>query len=195
MTGIDSIKPMNESPKRHKYKAIKRLICLVVFVVCLSLAFIYSLDLRKTSNRGWGDYYLTSSLKEQVIAQTKNLDNPKDVVEECCDIATDYLSFAQKNDIAENKANCIGYARLTSALLNHAFRTKSMIYRAKPVVGTVHSFGVNLNNVAQSILPSSWRPFFKDHDFVEISAGKGRIYVDTSLRDLTGRKFVLHEEK
>lgn len=186
---------MNESSKRHKNKVIKRLICLVIFVVCLSFAFIYSLDLRKTSNRGWGDYHLTSNLKEQVVAKTKNLDNPEDIIEECCDITIDYLTFAQKNDIANKKANCVGYARLTSALLNHAFRINKLDNRAKPVVGTVHSFGVNLNNVAQSILPSSWRPFFKDHDFVEISTGKGRIYVDTSLRDLTGRKFVLHEEK
>ena len=186
---------MNESPKRHKHKAIKRLICLTIFVVCLSFAFIYSLDLRKTSNRSWGDYHLTSNLKEQVVAKTKNLDNPEDIIEACCDITTDYLSFAQKNDIANKNANCVGYARLTSALLNHAFRINKLDNKAKPVVGTVHSFGVNLNDVAQSILPSSWRPFFKDHDFVEVSTGKGRIYVDTSLRDLTGRKFVIsHDE-
>ena len=85
----------------------------------------------------------------------------------------------------------MGYARLTSALFNHAFRTNKLDYRAKPVVGTVHSFGVNLNIVAQSILPSSWRPFFKDHDFVEIRTDNGVIFVDTSLQDLTGRKFIL----
>lgn len=174
---------------------IKRLLCLIIFVVCLWFVFIYSLDLHKSSNRSWSDYHLTDDLKEQVIARTQNLEKPEDVIEECCDIATDYLSFAQKNDITNKNANCVGYARLTSALLNHAFRINKFDYKATPVVGTVHSFGVNLNNVAQNILSSSWRPFFKDHDFVEISTNKGLIFVDTSLRDLTGRKFIINHDE
>ena len=192
MIGIDNPQPMKEDIIRNKRKMVKRLLCIIIFVVCLWFIFIYSLDLHKTSNRGWGDYPLSGELREQVITKTKNLDNPKDIIEECCDIATDYLSFARANDIPNRKANCVGYARLTSALLNHAFKATDWDYTAQPVVGTVHSFGVNLNNVAKSILPSSWCPFFKDHDFVEISTDKGFIYVDTSLRDLTGRKFVLH---
>lgn len=181
--------------ERSKRKMIKQLGCLIIFIMCVWLVFVYSLDLHKTSNRSWGDYHLTPDLKELIETKTTDLEAPKDIIDVCCDVSTDYLSFAHSNHIDNKKANCIGYARLTSALLNHAFRKKNIAYKAKPVVGTVHSFGVNLNNVAIHILPSSWRPFFKDHDFVEISTGKERIYVDTSLRDLTGRKFVLNEEK
>ncbi|MDE5901596.1 MAG: hypothetical protein K2H21_00080 [Muribaculaceae bacterium] len=171
-------------------KWIKLLIGIIIVVVCLSFVFLYSLELRKTSDRGWGDYHLTADLKQLVIEKTRDLDNPESIIEECCDIATDYLSFTVTNDIANHKANCVGYAQLTSALLNHAFRNKNIPYRAKPVVGTVHSFGVNLNEVALCILPSLCHPFFKDHDFVEIGTDDGTVYIDTSLRDLPGRKFV-----
>lgn len=186
---------IEKAPENHKRKVIKIFICLIIFIVCLWFIFIYSLDLRKTSDRSWSGYHLTPYLIELIETKTKVLENPEDIIDVCCDVTTDYLSFARTNDITNKKANCVGYARLTSALLNHAFRKKNMVYKAKSVVGTVHSFGVNLNNVAQYIFPSSWRPFFKDHDFVEISTGRGRIYVDTSLRDLTGRKFVMHERK
>lgn len=186
---------MKKGSERNKSKVFKRIVCLIIIVVCVWFVFVYSLDLHKTSNRDWSDYHLTPELKELIETKTNNLEDPKDIIDVCCDVSTDYLSFAHSNQIDNKKANCIGYARLTSALLNHAFRKKNIAYKAKPIVGTVHSFGVNLNNVSQYILPSSWRPFFKDHDFVEINTGKERIYVDTSLSDLTGRKFVLHEEK
>lgn len=192
MIGIDNPQPMKEDIIRNKIKMVKRLLCLIIFVVCLWFVFIYSLDLHKASNRCWCDYHLTAELKEQVMAKTRNLEKPEDIIEACCDVAIEYLSFSRANDIPNRKANCVGYARLTSALLNHAFKATDWDYTAKPVVGTVHSFGVNLNNVAQNILPSSWCQFFKDHDFVEITIGKRVIYVDTSLRDLSGRKFVLH---
>ena len=137
-------------------KFFKRVIIVATICIVLCLSFIYSLNLTKESDRAWGDHSLTVDLKALVEKRITDLEKMEDIIEACCDVATDYLSFVKANDIANRKANCVGYARLTSAFLNHAFRKKNMTYKAKPVVGTVHSFGVNLNNVAQSTLPSSW---------------------------------------
>lgn len=92
--------------------------------------------------------------------------------------------------IPNGKANCVGYAQLTSAIINYAFQVKKLPYMAKPVVGKVYLFGIDLNNVVQKILPKKYRPFFKDHDFVEVDLGDKTIYVDSSLQDLSGLSFM-----
>lgn len=96
--------------------------------------------------------------------------------------------------IPNGKANCVGYAQLTSAIINYAFQVKKLPYMAKPVVGKVYLFGIDLNNVAQKILPKKHRPFFKDHDFVEINLGDKTVFIDSSLQDLTGLTFMQREE-
>lgn len=98
--------------------------------------------------------------------------------------------FYCKNDIPKGKANCVGYAQLTSAIINYAFQIKNLTYKAKPVVGKVYLLGIDLNNVAQKILPQRHRPFFKNHDFVEVNAGSEVIYVDASLQDIIGIRFI-----
>lgn len=61
---------------------------------------------------------------------------------------------------------------------------------AKPVVGKVYLFGINLNNIAQKILPQRHRLFFKDHDFVEINLDDKTVFIDSSLQDLTGLTYI-----
>lgn len=100
------------------------------------------------------------------------------------------LSFTAKNDIPKGKANCVGYAQLTSAIINYVFQIKNLPYKAKPVVGKVYLFGIDLNNIAQKILPPMQRPFFKDHDFVEVDLGNKTVFIDSSLQDLTGLTFM-----
>lgn len=97
--------------------------------------------------------------------------------------------------IPNGKANCVGYAQLTSAIINYAFQVKKLPYMAKPVVGKVYLFGINLNNVAQKILPQRHSPFFKDHDFVEIDLEDKIIFIDSSLQDLTGLTFMQVQNK
>lgn len=176
-----------------KHRMIKRLMCLTILAITLWLCFIYSLSLRKDNNRGWGDYPLNENLKELILIRTSQCNNPDDIINECCKIAVDNLTFSKANDIPNGKANCIGYARFTSAILNYAFAKENIDYKAQPVVGTVHSFGLNLNTVAQYILPYRWRPFFKDHDFVEVRSKYSTIYIDTSLQDISGRQFVISQ--
>ncbi|MBD5367391.1 MAG: hypothetical protein HDR82_10425 [Bacteroides sp.] len=90
------------------------------------------------------------------------------------------LSFTVKNNIPNGKANCVGHAQPTSAIINYAFQVKMLPYKAKPVVGKVYLFGIDLNNVAQKILPKKHRPFFKDNDFVEVDLKDKTVFVDSS---------------
>lgn len=68
-----------------------------------------------------------------------------------------------------------------------------MPFKAKPVVGVVTCWGVDMCTVAQHVLPESIRPFFKDHDWVEVQGDSSCWYVDTSLRDLAWRSFVIEK--
>lgn len=174
---------------------IKRILIIVFICIGIISIFIYSLDLHKTSDRPWGDASIPKELKELATNRTEGKNKAKDIMKECSTLTTDYLSFSRANNIPNGEANCIGYAQLASALLNQSFRQNNLNCQAKPVVGTVHSFGINLNTVAQHILPSSWRPFFKDHDFVEVTTDEGVFFIDTSLQDITNRNFILKQSK
>ena len=55
--------------------------------------------------------------------------------------------------------------------------------------------GINLNNVAQRILPQRHSLFFKDHDFVEVDLGNKIVFIDTSLQDLTDLTFMQVQNK
>lgn len=182
---------MEQKLRENRFRWIILILSFIFTLVILWFVFIYSLTLKKQADRVCENYTIENDLIELVKQKTDGVDNPKDIIDVCSDIATNHLTFSKSNYIQAGKANCVGYARLTSSLLNYAFKANNLNYRAKPIVGTVYSFGINLNDVAQSILPISWRPFFKNHDFVEVSLPHSTIYVDTSLQDLTGRKFTI----
>ena len=154
--------------------------------ICGGLCLISQIKFNKDRDRNIINCTLTSDLKNQVAEISNNSYTP---IKKCSKLACETLSFTTKNNIQNDKANCVGYAQLTSAIINYAFQVKELHYKAKPVVGKVYLFGIDLNNVAQKILPKKHRPFFKDHDFVEVVLGDKTIYVDSSLQDLTGYKF------
>ena len=161
------------------------LLCLSVIIFLIS-----QLKLEKEWDRNIAVYPLSSALKEEVDDRCAALSDPEEVVKECSEMACERLNFFAVNSISEGKANCIGYAQLTSALINYAFKIKRLPYKAKPVVGKVYLFGVDLNGIAQRILPEKHRPFFKDHDFVEVKLDNEIMVIDSSLQDLTGLEFV-----
>lgn len=172
--------------KRNIFRVVRGLL------ICLGCVFllISQIKLDKDRDRNCINYTIDSDLRNQVIEISNSSNTPQDVVKGCSKLVCDRLSFAAKNDIPKGKANCVGYAQLTSSVINYAFQVKMLPYRAKPVVGKVYLFGINLNNVAQKILPKKHRPFFIDHDFVEVELGDKTIYVDSSLQDLTGLTFM-----
>ena len=170
-------------------RAVVNIVLIIFFCLCIVLFLISQIRLHKERDRNIATYSLSMDLKEQIKEMCATIDTPKDIIRHSSNMTSKELSFTAKNNIQCGKANCVGYAQLTSAIINYAFQVKKLPYKAKPVVGKVYLFGLDLNNVAQKILPKKHRPFFKDHDFVEVDLGDKTIYVDSSLQDLTGYKF------
>ncbi len=177
-----------------KRKIINIIIGLLI-CICGGLCLISKIKFNKDRDRNIINCTITSDLKSQVAQISNNSDTPQDIIKKCSNVACETLSFTAKNDIQNGKANCVGYAQLTSTLINHAFQIKNLSYHAKPVVGKVYLFGIDLNNISQKILPPKHRPFFKDHDFVEIDLGNKTVYIDSSLQDLTGFSYIQVQNK
>lgn len=178
---------------------LRKLIRISLFILLLgiSITFILIDQIRfeKERDRNMTAHSITSDLKTPIDIICNTYDSPDKIIKECSNLACERLSFSAKNDIQRGKANCVGYAQLTSAIINYAFQVKKLPYKAKPVVGKVYLFGIDLNNVAQKILPKKHRPFFKDHDFVEIDLGNKTVYIDSSLQDLTGFSYIQVQNK
>lgn len=173
----------------QKRKHIKIALAILICVGSI-IFFISQIKLDKCRDRSATPCAITSNLKTSIKRFCKDSDSPEKIIKECSELVCKELSFTAKNNIQCGEANCVGYAQLTSAIINYAFQVKKLPYKANPVVGKVYLFGIDLNNVAQKILPQKHRPFFKDHDFVEVDLGDKIIYVDSSLQDLTGLSFM-----
>lgn len=171
----------------RKRKLIKSIVCVILFLAIACVVFISQLRLKKEQYRSIQEYASTSDIKDKICQITS--DNPIGIIKESNDLCCELLSFSAKNDIPNGKANCVGYAQLSSAIINYAFKLNDMPYKARPVVGQVYCCGINLTAISQKILPAKHRPFFKDHDFVEVDFGNKIIYTDSSLQDLTGFTF------
>ena len=173
----------------RKRKVIVIVILIIVGLGCIRF-LISEIELKKDCDRNNVEYSLAEDLKGRIEDLCKDSDSANDLIKKCSELVCKELSFTAKNNIQCGKANCVGYAQLTSAIINYAFQVKKLPYKAKPVVGKVYLFGIDLNNVAQKILPKKHRPFFKDHDFVEVDLGDKTVFIDSSLQDLTGFTYI-----
>ena len=172
----------------RRRKLIKSIVCVILFLAIVCVVFISQIQLEKERYRPTQEYALTSDIKDRICQITS--DNPIEVIKASNDLCCDLLSFSAKNDIPNGKANCVGYAQLSSAIINYAFNLNEIPYKARPVVGQVCCFGINLTALSQKILPKKHRSVFKDHDFVEVDLGNKIIYTDSSLQDLIGWKVI-----
>lgn len=173
----------------RKSKYIRLSLAILICVGCI-IFLISHIKLEKCNDRSTKTLSLSSDLKTKIENICNTTDSPEKIIKECSELTCERLSFTAKNDIPDGKANCIGYALLTSAIINYAFQIKHLPYKARPVVGKVYLLGMDLNNAAQAILPEKHRAFFKDHDFVEVDLEDKTIFIDSSLHDLTGFTFM-----
>lgn len=161
---------------------------LVKVVVAITILFaLTSFSLVKTHNRTL-THHLPKRLIEQVNRQTRGMTEMQ-IMNYSLDLTAKSLKFAEKNDIEYGKANCVGYAQLCSAICNQALKNNGYSYRAKPVVGYITDYGINLCTLFKSVAPTRhWKNFVKDHDFVELQLGKTTYYFDPSVYDILGDK-------
>lgn len=161
-------------------KAIWLFICiLLIFSGCDAV------ELKKLHDRPYTEAELSESLKRDIEAMIVPHDSDISVINDCLSLVATELSFAQKNDIPNHKANCVGYAKYAADVINYAFKVKHINDHAKPVVGHVISFGINLNKVLPWFVSKKHKSFVKDHDFIETN----NYYIDPTIYDSTDGDF------
>ncbi len=80
----------------------------------------------------------------------------------------------------QQKANCIGYAALLNAIINHLLKSEKWNgkYQSHHLIGQLDLWGIDLHQYFSN-------PFFHDHDFVAIeNLETGEVvYIDPTLSD------------
>ena len=101
----------------------------------------------------------------------------------------DILKFCKRNNISNVEANCVGYSQVCANIFNKIAKTNGYDCYAKPVVGYVKLFNVNLCKSISSLANSkTFYNFTKDHDFVEFYINGQIIYADPCVYDILGDK-------
>ena len=123
-------------------------------------------------------YSLSQEQISRIVSETAGM-QPEQIVRYGVRFTSSSLKFSRK-------VNCCTYADMTSAVCNLAFTSNSCGgCHASSVVGTVNVFGIDVCRLTYGITGD---PFFKDHDFNEVTMADGsRIYVDASMYDVTGK--------
>ena len=135
---------------------------------------IQGLTLHKTANRPHMSYYFNEEEMERLVTLLDSATSEAETINICNTFACNNLSFHQKNNLRNGEANCVGYAQYSSAVLNYAFSYKGFSSTARPVVGQIYLYGLNIHPLMLSVLPDNLTSFFKDHDFVEIQKNEWR---------------------
>lgn len=119
----------------------------------------------------------------------------REVAEAALEITGKKLEFAERNDLSNGKANCVGYARYFATVCNYLFEAKGFEdCAARPVVGYVYWGRFNLCEVARDLAPKAYENFVKDHDFVIVTYAEEVEHIDPTFHDLwrdgTGWKII-----
>ena len=153
----------------------------------MQIVLLTSFTLIKTGDRQ-KTCKLTYSMKEKVNAETIGMD-VEQIIDYSLNLTASRLRFSISNDFSNNKANCVGYARLCASICNQALSANGVNGHAKAVMGYIESNGINWCDVLKSIAPKdSYKNFVKDHDFVELVTDSRTYYFDPSIYDVLGKK-------
>lgn len=129
-----------------------------------------------------------NSLLKKIEAESSNKTiDLSTIIDIAREITTEELSFttyqASNNPnklVNTNRANCVGYSAMFNSITNYLIRKNNLHaeIEAEHKIGQLELFGINLHNYFNS-------PFFKDHDFNEITSKKTgeKICIDPSVSD------------
>lgn len=160
---------------------------LALTLIALLLFAFSSLTLVKTQDRNL-KYHLPASLQRQVVEDSEGMSEVQ-IIDYSLKLTARTLRFNADNDIPNGTANCIGYAQLCASVCNRALASNGYRCRAKPVVGYVEVFGINLCDVLVDVVPSRrWKNFVSNHDFVELACQGKTYYFDPSMYDVLDNK-------
>lgn len=163
-------------------KRIRTFVC--TLLVLIGIYIVWSpLSLTKISDRP-NPYAPDKNLKTEIKEETSGM-TAEEIRSYSVKKTAKSLSFTISNDLSKGEANCIGYAQMCASISNYAFKVNGIKASAKPVVGYVMFYGINLCDVLKWCMPNKrWENFVKDHDFVEYDIDGETIYCDASAYDL-----------
>lgn len=166
-------------------KKIKIMVMISVFIATL-IIIKSQIHLVKIKDRARQPYSISMNYNN------RHFTSVEDVAEYAKKETARKLSFAQRNDISNNKANCVGYAQYAASLCNKIFLSNNIDAEAKAVVGCYYFGYINLHNVVTKFVSNNQiKDFIKDHDYVQIiNQSEDVIYsFDPSIYDLTYLNF------
>lgn len=134
------------------------------------------------------NYELSYNLKNKIENETKGMDEIR-IARYSVKLTASILNFAEKNDLKNSRANCVGYAMLCRAVCEYAYRINGFDTKVFHVRGYVESsYGFNICKLLKNIVPKNYENFVKDHDFIEInSINNNKIYyLDPTSYDIIG---------
>lgn len=159
---------------------------IIGILLCIYAAFkvcTYNIYLSKIKDRNTEPIELSQSLKGRIQKETQGMDKAE-VIDYSVKLTAKLLTFSatqgKLGNNKESKANCVGYARLCASICNYGFRQNHIQAKAKPVVGYVYLWNINLCKLISHNTSGKLSLFTKDHDFVDIN-GK---FVDPCIYDI-----------
>ena len=161
------------------------LLCLCLIVLTVTL---HSTCLEKIGYRE-GGYNLTEAQIKIIESECAENTSIEVLIDKCGEIVCNQLTFKYRNDLNKRQANCVGYTRFHSAVLNHAFKINHLPYKARPVYGKAFLWEMDLHPLFKGIVSKKFESFFNDHDYTEIDMGDECFYIDTSIQDLLGYEY------
>lgn len=170
----------------------KILIIISLFLICLMI-FPVNKEFYKLKERP-GEIKIPNHIKEYVIESTHSYD-VYEITRHCAKITCDLLEFSFNQNISFNngtlKGHCVTYARLHSTLCNIAFKAHNINAQAKPIVGNIIMYNININNLLVKIIPKKYEHYFINHDIVEITYDNNKILlIDPLEREFFGLEYI-----
>ena len=170
-------------------KKTLKIIGISILILILFRGIIYRLAINYSEIGNRQEIKVTNKkLIDKIVKKSKDRKiDLREITEIADEITKSELEFttnrASNNPnelIDENQANCIGYSAMFNSIANYLIRKNGLQneIEAKHKIGELDLFGINLHQFFDS-------PFFRDHDFNEITNQKTgeKIFIDPSVSD------------
>ena len=180
-------------------KALK-IIGVSILILILFRGIIFRLVIKYNEIGSRPEIEITNSnLIEEIESNSENREiDLKEILEIADKITKEELKFTTNqasnnpNELMyTNQANCVGYSAMFNSITNYLIRKNKLQdeIEAEHKIGQLELFGINLHQFFES-------PFFRDHDFNEITNKKTgeKIFIDPSVSDYLRIKRVAKKE-
>ncbi|HHB52226.1 MAG TPA: hypothetical protein ENK75_04175 [Saprospiraceae bacterium] len=170
-------------------KKTLKIIGISILILILFRGIIYRLAINYSEIGNRQEIKVTNKkLIDKIVKKSKDRKiDLREIAEIADEITKSELEFTTNrasnnpNELIDaNQANCIGYSAMFNSIANYLIRKNGLQneIEAEHKIGELDLFGINLHQFFDS-------PFFRDHDFNEITNQKTgeKIFIDPSVSD------------